>query len=435
MLRKNSSQKQSTRNRMLDPTQSKYIDLIKTNPVKIASWLGFSLLTELNNEWLKRLIFGREDWTLQAHRGSYKTTAVSLAFALFMILFPRKNIIFMRKTDTDVSEIINQTRKILESDVIKHITEKIYGKPVYLLTGNSSEITTTLFDTNRGTEQLLGIGIKGSLTGKHADWIHTDDIINLKDRISRAEREYTKQIYQELQNIRNRGGRITNTGTPWHKDDAFTLMPNITRVDCYESGLITTDQLELIRKSMSPSLFAANYELKHISSENALFSESPQFFSDASLLYGGQAHIDAGYGGEDGSAFTLGNRKGGKYYMLGKLKQKHIDECLDSFIAVKSLYRCGSISCEDNGDKGYLAKEIQKLGHPCVKYHESTNKYIKISSFLRREWTNISWHESTDPEYLQQILDYTEDAGHDDAPDSAASLIRKLESGLGYRGF
>ena len=121
--------------------------------------------------------------------------------------------------------------------------------------------------------------------------------------------------------------------------------------------------------------------------------------------------------------------------MLGKLKQKHIDECLDGFLAVKTLYRCGSVACEDNGDKGYLAKEIQKLGQPCFKYHESTNKYIKISSFLRREWTNIFWHESTDPEYLQQILDYTEDAGHDDAPDSAASLIRKFESGLGYRGF
>ena len=420
---------------MLTAEQKKYIDLIKNNPVKIAEWLGFNLLTELNNDWLKRLIFGKEDWTLQAHRGSYKTTTVSLAFVLFMLLFPKRNIIFMRKTDDDISEIINQTRKMLESDVIKFISSKIYDAPIKVLTGNSSEITTNLFDTNRGTEQLLGVGIKCSLTGKHSDWIHTDDIINLKDRISRAEREYTKQIYQELQNIRNRGGRITNTGTPWHKDDAFLLMPNIERVDCYASGLITATQLDTIRKAMSPSLFAANYELKHISSENALFNEAPQFFSDASLLYGGQSHIDASYGGDDGSAFTIANKRAGKYYMLGKLKQKHIDECLEYFIATNALYRCGTISCEDNGDKGYLAKEIQKRGQPCYKYHESTNKYIKISSFLRREWTNIYWHEATDPEYLQQILDYTEDAGHDDAPDSAASIIRKLEKSSAYCGF
>lgn len=420
---------------MLTPEQKKYIDLIRNNPAQIGRWLGFDLLTDLHNHWLKRLIFDTDDWTLQAHRGSYKTTVVSLAFVLFMLLFPTRNIIFMRKTDTDVSEIINQTRKILESDVIKVISEKLFGTPLKITTGNSSEITTSLFDTNRGTEQLLGIGIKGSLTGKHSDWIHTDDIINLKDRISRAEREYTKQIYQELQNIRNRGGRITNTGTPWHKDDTFLLMPNIERVDCYQSGLITPAQLDVIRKSMSPSLFSANYELKHISSENALFREAPQFFSDSSLLYGGQGHIDASYGGQDASVFTLGKRIGPKYYMLGKLRQKHIDECIDNFIAVNGLYRCGTIACEDNGDKGYLAKEIQKKGQPCFIYHESTNKYIKISSFLRREWTNIFWHESTDPEYLQQILDYTEDSGHDDAPDSAASLIRKFEKSLGYVGF
>lgn len=420
---------------MLTPEQIRYVNLIKENPLQIAKWLGFTLLTELNNEWLIKLIFGKEDWTLQAHRGSYKTTTVSLAFVLYMMLFPKRNIIFMRKTDTDIGEIINQTRKILESDVIKFISSKIYGKPIKVITGNSSEITTNLFDTNRGTEQLLGIGIKGSLTGKHSDWIHTDDIINLKDRISRAEREYTKQIYQELQNIRNRGGRITNTGTPWHKDDAFLLMPNIERVDCYNSGLITPEQLDTIRKSMSPSLFAANYELKHISSENALFVEAPQFFSDASLIYGGLAHIDAAYGGENGSALTIGNKKGSKYYMLGKLKNKHIDECLDGYIATKTLYRAGSILCEDNGDKGYLGKEIRKKGQPCTIYHESTNKYIKISTFLRREWCNIYWHESTDPEYLQQILDYTEDAMHDDAPDGAASLIRKFDGNSGYRGF
>lgn len=38
----------------------------------------------------------------------------------------------------------------------------------------------------RGTSQLLGVGTSGSLTGKHYDYIFTDDIVNLKDRISPA---------------------------------------------------------------------------------------------------------------------------------------------------------------------------------------------------------------------------------------------------------
>ena len=33
----------------------------------------------------------------------------------------------------------------------------------------------------------------------------------------------------------------------------------------------------------------------------------------------------------------------------------------------------------------------------------------------------------TDPAYLTEILDYTQEAAHDDAPDSAASACRLLD--------
>ena len=85
------------------------------------------------------------------------------------------------------------------------------------------------------------MGINGSITGKHFDRIFTDDIVNVQDRTSKAERDRTKIVYQELQNIRNRGGRIFNTGTPWHKEDCFSLMPNIERYDCYSTGLISKE--------------------------------------------------------------------------------------------------------------------------------------------------------------------------------------------------
>jgi len=55
------------------------------------------------------------------------------------------------------------------------------------------------------------------------------------------------------------------------------------------------------------------------------------------------------------------------------------------------------------------------------------NKYLKISTYLRKHWKNIIFLEDTDPEYINEILDYTEDAEHDDSPDSAASIIRKLD--------
>ena len=49
---------------------------------------------------------------------------------------------------------------------------------------------------------------------------------------------------------------------------------------------------------------------------------------------------------------------------------------------------------------------------------------IKISSFLRKWWPNIVFVRGTDQEYINQIMDYTEQAEHDDAPDSAATACR-----------
>ena len=49
---------------------------------------------------------------------------------------------------------------------------------------------------------------------------------------------------------------------------------------------------------------------------------------------------------------------------------------------------------------------------------------MKISSYLRKWWPKIVFLRGTDPEYINQIMDYTPYAEHDDAPDSAACCCR-----------
>ena len=408
-------------------TKYDYLDLIYEEPYKIGQWLGFDLLTELHNDWLKDMIFGEDDETLLAHRGSFKTTCLSVAFTLIMITFPNKNIIFTRKTDDDVKEIIKQTGKMLNHPLIKYIVYKIYGVDLKLTEENAFSITTNLMTASKGASQLLGAGIKTSLTGKHADLVFTDDIVNVKDRVSKAERDLIKIQYQELQNIKNRDGRIFNTGTPWHKEDTIsTLMPNKKVYDCYSTGLIPRDKLEEIRQSMTPSLFSANYEMKHIADADALF-DNPIFINDSKLLENGIAHIDASYGGEDGTAFTIAKKqKDGKIVMLGKRWNKHINLCLGEIKAMYDYYKVGTIYCERNADKGYLKDELLSNGFIADDYHESTNKFIKISTYLKKQWVNLLWLEDTDPDYINEILDYTENAEHDDSPDSASSILREL---------
>lgn len=403
------------------------LDLLWNEPYKIGHWVGFKDLTTLHNEWLRSFLYADEDQTLLAHRGSYKTTDLSLFLAIHTVIKPNENVMFFRKTDDDVTEVITQSQKILKSGAMSHIVQVLYGTGLDLLKENTSEIHTNLCTSTKGISQVVGLGIGTSITGKHADIVITDDIVNLKDRISRAEREKTKTQYMELQNIKNRGGRFINTGTPWHKEDAISLMPNVKRYDCYSTGLITRDKLEELRSQMSDSLFAANYELKHIADKDAMF-QNPQFVSDESLIYDGVAHIDAAYDGADGTAFTIFHKlPDGRIIGFGKRWDKHVDDCLTQISLLHKKYRAGTIENEDNADKGYLKKELKDIGLPVHGYHESMNKFVKISTYLRKNWGDIYWLEDTDPEYINEILDYSEYAEHDDSPDSAASLLRKMQ--------
>lgn len=407
-------------------TRKEAVRLLRDEPIRVGRLVGFKDLTvKLHNVWMHEMITAKEDKTLQAHRGSYKTTCVSISLACLIVLLPNKKIMFMRKTDNDVKEVIRQVQNILLTPYMQALCEVIHGKPLVLTTASAVEINTNLSNDAKGTVQLFGCGISGSLTGKHFDIIFTDDIVNVQDRISKAERDHTKIIYQELQNIKNRGGRIFNTGTPWHKEDCFTLMPEAERYDCYQTGLITPETLEKIRDSMTASLFAANYELRHIASDDVIFTD-PVTGADPALVEQGICHTDAAYGGEDYTAFTICNKKGGKYYIFGKLWRKNVDDCTEDIIRYRKAFKAGVIYCEDNGDKGYLARDLRQKGERAFTYHESMNKFVKITSYLKAEWKNVVFVAGTDPEYINQICDYTETAEHDDAPDSLASIVRQL---------
>lgn len=401
------------------------LDLLWERPVEVGHWVGFKDLTELHNDWLRGFLYDTEDQTLQGHRGSYKTTTLSLFFALHMIIRPNESVLFFRKTGGDVSEVIRTTSNILKSGCVQEMVRILYNKDLQLLTDSASAINTNLSTKIQGSSQLVGLGIYTSITGKHADIVVTDDIINVNDRVSQAEREHTKLAYQELQNIKNRNGRFINTGTPWHKEDAFSLMPNPKKYDCYSTGLMTDAQIEHVKERMIPSLFAANYELRHIASEDIIF-DNPKYCNDTKIIMNGVMHLDSAFYGSDYTAWTIMRKVEGKYYMLGKMRRKHVEDCYGEIIADYNQFQCKRLHNELNADKGMVGKDLRKLGAKVILYHEDMNKFLKIVTYLRAIWPDLYFVEGTDEDFVQQICEYHEDAEHDDAPDSAASNARLL---------
>ena len=402
-------------------------------PEQIGIQVGFRDLTPLHGKWIREIVFGTKDYTLQAHRGSYKSSSLAVAIALIMILEPTENIIFLRKADNDVEEMLRMVKKILRSQIMNDISMVLHGVMIEFVLETADQISTNLYSTPSGAPQLLGLGIKSSITGKHAKYVITDDICNIQDYQSSAERDHTKLQYDELQNIRNRGGRIINLGTPWHKDDVFRKMPNIHRYDCYSTGLISPKALARLRKSMAPRMFAANYELKLLASVELVFTDPPRMeensYDDPRLspIFGEcYGHIDAAFGGTDYTALTLAyqSRFDGTIYIYGKLWHKSVQKVLSEIVEEVRRFDCWKVVCESNSDHGYLRDALIQNGVHAGTYHETQNKKIKILTYLRGCWDKIVFVQGTDPAYLRQIMEYTETAEHDDAPDSAATVCR-----------
>ena len=96
-------------------------------PEIVGRAVGFADMTSLHGEWIRTMAFGDGDFTLQAHRGSFKSSCLAVAIALILISFPERNIIFIRKTDNDVSEMMGMVVKILRSDIMRDIVTVKYG--------------------------------------------------------------------------------------------------------------------------------------------------------------------------------------------------------------------------------------------------------------------------------------------------------------------
>ena len=172
------------------------------------------------------------------------------------------------------------------------------------------------------------------------------------------------------------------------------------------------------------SLFSANYELKHIADGDILFPE-PKYgkFPIGANTWG---HIDAAYGGPDGNALTVGAEVGNHLYICGWMFQGHVDKHYTKITSILERFQVRECALENNADKGFLKKELTKRTHISFHgYHEKMNKYYKISSYGKNRWKDVILDiDQGDIEYIAQVMDYNENASHDDAPDSFSSLVR-----------
>lgn len=388
---------------------------------------------------------------------SGKTTLVKYFLVFCLTKNPKSNIIYTSYSQSLLSDVAMSIRNILEHPIYKvmYPTVNQYEdeetKPAdefwaeYLKKENGKfAFSTKKIVTSAGGvclfasigSQITGYGAGQRNSTKFAGFLAIDDANKPADIYSDTLRNKVIQYYSGtlLSRLNNSKVPIINIQQRLHVEDLSGVLIKKYNYETIKRPLMVDgvcqlpkqyDEERLNEIQLDELTFLAQYQQEPTEWINDAF-KGLQWAGDkeTELIYNGISHIDKGFDGSDGTAFTIGNEKNGIIYLFGKLWEgKHVDDCLTDISFYRQQYRSGTNFTEKNDDKGYLGKNFPST----ATYQESMNKHFKIMTYLYPNWKRIKFIKGTDEAYIRQIQGYCEKAKHDDAPDSAASLIRYLK--------
>ena len=433
---------------------------------------GKNVPSGLHSMWIKSLWLPSledKDSALQAHRGSFKTTDISEIGTIWnWSLKPFKHnndrIMLVRGNFTAAKSSKDVIVRNMKHPVIVSLFETLYGQGCTDTVFDRDNETLYKFkETSTKEGSITAWGILQDFTGFHCDRVLGDDFVTRESQYSRAVREKTVAAVQEIQtNIVDKTGSCHWIGTPWHEADAWSVIPDPlkfphrTRTDTdgtilqgtnilsdaqYEEAIWGTRKDGKRYRMISPSQEAANYDLNPMVRDSGmLFAELADLAPWTNGLPDVVSHIDARFDGNHWTAMTLAARlPDGRIQITGYAWEKHVDALTDEILSIWARYRVKRHTQERNPDKGYSIKLLKAKAQAAklkirfnedkpgiLGYQESTNKHRKIISHLLPAWGNLVWDTDCQEDYLDQILNYMEGEEPDDAPDSAASLLREF---------
>lgn len=429
-------------------------ELILEKPHVLGHMIGFTRLQELHSKWIKGMWYGlepSEDRAMQAHRGSYKTSAVTqTGILLQLIKEPTARIALVRYNVTDSVAVAGTVRNAFRLPAIKALLE---GEPFNYDLNETSQKEDRLrwgfMGFNPKKEgNLDSWGITGSLTGWHYDYIVICDAVTIEDRLSPARRERVKIGVRELRsNIKDPLSHVLMEGTPWHIRDAWEAFKPNFKYSCYDTNLLTEEQIKGKQAILTKIEFGCNYELEHLNSADQIFI-NPKFDKWEYCKNKSFMQIDAKYDGDHAWGLTLGQkRRDGTWQIKGFVGYDHIDNHTDWIIELCVTHNVRMCVAEKNADKGYFIKELKKASKGIStcrttfkNYQETQNKHSKIQSYgkkfyrdvvfcdLMQENANYNDENRNGFGYMQMLIDYIDGEPLNDAPDSFATFAREFYS-------
>lgn len=312
------------------------------------------------------------------------------------------------------------------------------------------------WDTTAGGK-VVGAGVDGAITSRGMDLgIIDDPYKNYEEARSETIQNNVWDWYRSTFLTRlHPGGRIIVIHTRWTKNDLTAKLIETDGLATEPGGKWTVLKLPALspegealwperypvedlmsyRQSMGESIFGALYQQDPVDETERLFADP--IFEEAPEGLALFAYLDPAFGGKDFSALTVGgviqptdNRKDDLIYIVhGSMWKGTIDS---TYERVARIYRLLGVRClfyEANQAQTVIGNEFRRIGLQVRPINNVNNKFLRISNYLKGNWSKIRWSRRVDAEYMKQILSYSELARHDDAPDSAAGLVQALGAG------
>lgn len=408
------------------------LEKIINEPLFLAYLLGYDKVQHPYHERWIRLIWAHGTDVLQAHRNSYKTTCTVISIIWGLLVKPETRILLIRKAKEESSAVLEEIMSHYERPALRAIYRECFGieEPRNLDRWSASRGLALATKTKPSKERNIeAAGIGKHRTGAHYDLIIPDDIVTVIDRYSEAERTRVKIYCRELSNILNNDGiGVKYRGTPWHEDDAFSILPKPEKYPISMNFIpeLTPERIEQLKAESTPSLWSINYDLEHMPDEKRIFADAKfEDPPDEAVLIG---YLDPAFSDKpenDCSALTAGTASAGKINIVfGRIWQKEIDEIYDEVEAAYHELGLSLLVVESNAAQIAVGKEMARRGCKVMSINQHKNKHYRIVHFARKYWPKIFFSKNIDEPYFHQLMGYNISASKRDAADSLAGLVQ-----------
>jgi hypothetical protein len=276
-----------------------------------------------------------------------------------------------------------------------------------------------------------------NLKQNHVDFAICDDVVDAKDKQSKAERVFIEEFYNAVSGITN---NVIFLGQPVHARDLYAKIKPLIQVLSFPYGTIPEldENLEAKRAAgVDEAFIQANYFLKVSAQDTLPFNDIAvvdYFPLTKSVMY-----IDGSDGKGDDTSIACYTKHLGKFVGVGfNFSSAYYD--LDKEIAlIWKSFKCAFGFFETNKFGTHPVILLNRSGFKFEGVESSVNKKAKIQnaasmkSVTELMRVNVGNFEGMSQElvnanrrYIEQIKNYEYISDRDDAPDNLASIMLRL---------